>query len=596
MLKLRPTPLTPLKCEHTSVEGMKHASAGSEWVLPLAVVCFWPGAATQTSTSTTQTTVTSTVPPYQYFQGDWSTCSATCAVGTRTREVFCYETCSVPQFCEVAEAFCRDSPKPADFDYCWPAVVSCPDSTTGTFTTTFTSTFSTNTQTVTSQTSTQGVRPGWQCAWDATTGCVIGSIAQVQCGSNCPCCRRADVKSTTPRPFEPTDTGNEVSAAVIVIVALTSVALGSGFAVAGWRSCAKSRRKTHATGSHVPKAEAYGHGDSQTGPRRVREERAGQHEEDTVYDRKLGKGIPSAAPDGFFDGPPDWMNDEEMGASSPSRDRATSRSQTATGNLFTGSEEKEKARSTQSSPMKKGRHDGALAFHRAMDSHRVAAPCLDALRFMPAEAGKDDSDHFAQQESPRVSPTSPSGTLPPGYASAARRNRRTGKQMPDMDDFASDSQHVPGEANTASPRQSHSKTAAPSGKAQQEQKDEPRGKQDRSHHDGPRAAGNADDEPGRKSKQQNKQGMPGASGTPHGDEQRTNPRVAANSAAAPEAADLIAKVDKELDQTQSKDLETRRRTFKNLILKWHPDKNHEEALAAEVFRHLMSRRGRYLEA
>mmetsp|Transcript_117126 Transcript_117126/g.164701 ORF Transcript_117126/g.164701 Transcript_117126/m.164701 type:complete len:537 (-) Transcript_117126:193-1803(-) len=532
--------------ECDGVDGMKSA-VSSEWVvLPLTVACFWPGAATQTFTSTTQTTVTSTVPPYQYFQGDWSACSATCAVGTRTREVFCYETCSVPKFCTVEEERCAGVSKPLSFDYCWPPVASCPDSTTISATTSLTSTRSTNTQTATSRTTTQGVRAGWLCVHEASTGCVAGSIAQVQCGSSCPCCKRSGIQSTTPRPFQPSDGGNEVSAAVVVTVTLTSVALVSGFAFAGWRSCSKSRRKLHA-GTQIPKAEAYGRADSRhTDPRRVKAD-AGQ--EEAVYDRKLGKGIPSAAPDGFFDGPPDWMNDEEDGTSSPSR------SHPAKENMFTRSEDK--ARSTQSSPMRKG-------------------------RFIPA-AGKDESDEH--EESPRATPTSPSGTLPPGYAAAARRNRRTGKEAPDVDSFATDSHHVPGQAN-ASPRQSHSKSKA--SQPGKEEKENDGDGHEKPHQAGPRAAGRSEDDPGRKSRT-------GASGSTRGDE-RANPRVAANTAAAPEAADLIAKVDKELDQTQSKDLETRRRTFKNLILKWHPDKNQEEVLAAEVFRHLMSRRGRYLEA
>jgi len=80
------------------------------------------------------------------------------------------------------------------------------------------------------------------------------------------------------------------------------------------------------------------------------------------------------------------------------------------------------------------------------------------------------------------------------------------------------------------------------------------------------------------------------------DHKKTDPRVAQETAADSAAADLIAKVDLELDQAQSKDLETRRRVFKNLMLKWHPDKNQEEAMATEVFRHVMARRGAFLEA
>lgn len=62
-------------------------------------------------------------------------------------------------------------------------------------------------------------------------------------------------------------------------------------------------------------------------------------------------------------------------------------------------------------------------------------------------------------------------------------------------------------------------------------------------------------------------------------------------------ADLVATVEKELDLTQAKDLEWRRHHFKGLLLKWHPDKNmSQSAEAAEVFKHLMARRGQYLES
>jgi len=60
--------------------------------------------------------------------------------------------------------------------------------------------------------------------------------------------------------------------------------------------------------------------------------------------------------------------------------------------------------------------------------------------------------------------------------------------------------------------------------------------------------------------------------------------------------EITAKLDVELDQTQGKDLEWRRRHFKALLLKWHPDKNREgSVVAGEVFKHLMKRRAVYLE-
>lgn len=71
---------------------------------------------------------------------------------------------------------------------------------------------------------------------------------------------------------------------------------------------------------------------------------------------------------------------------------------------------------------------------------------------------------------------------------------------------------------------------------------------------------------------------------------------AAKDAPAAAAFNVITKIDAELDAMRGKDLEWRRKHFKALLLQWHPDKNHEEPHAAEVFRHLMGRRGNFLEA
>jgi len=64
----------------------------------------------------------------------------------------------------------------------------------------------------------------------------------------------------------------------------------------------------------------------------------------------------------------------------------------------------------------------------------------------------------------------------------------------------------------------------------------------------------------------------------------------------------IKNLDAELDSTRTKDIEWRRRNFKTLLLKWHPDKNtsgmgeaETSAQANEVFKHLLARRTRYLE-
>mmetsp|Transcript_33441 Transcript_33441/g.77042 ORF Transcript_33441/g.77042 Transcript_33441/m.77042 type:complete len:594 (+) Transcript_33441:2-1783(+) len=560
--------------EETEVEGMVQARGISEWVIPLAIsIAYLPGAETQTTTVTTRTT---TLPPYQYFSGDWSSCSVTCEVGTRTREVFCFETCTRPRFCKVGDDNCRSFEKPADFEYCWPPVVRCPDPPTTTFTSTLTSTASTHTRTVTSRTTTQEIRAGWECVTEVNNGCVVDEIARVQCGPRCPCCRRSATQVITTRRFDPSAVGGELPTAVIVTVSLTSVVLISGIGVAGWWSCNRAKRvrppRSHSSRSHSPKAESYGAGTRQSS--RTHGGHAWE-KEDAVYDRKLGKGVPSAAPDGYFDGPPDWMNEDGEDAGSYPGTRSASRARTATENVFVSEGQ---AASVNSSPMRK-------------------------KRFLP-EADDPDS---RQAHSPRGNPNAPSGTLPPGYASAARRHRRAGKDAPDVDDFAADGQHVPGEANaTGSSPKGRSKTNSSAPPPSTEA-----GK-DSSHQEGPRAAGKEDDSQPKGDAKSNRAtgtsgtsgnaGTSGASGTSgttgasrSGDGPKVNPRVATNSAAAPEAFDLIGKVDYELDQTQSKDLETRRRVFKNLILKWHPDKN-PDAQAAEVFRHLMARRGRYLEA
>lgn len=61
--------------------------------------------------------------------------------------------------------------------------------------------------------------------------------------------------------------------------------------------------------------------------------------------------------------------------------------------------------------------------------------------------------------------------------------------------------------------------------------------------------------------------------------------------------DLIAKVDTQLDATRAKDLEWKRQHFKELMLKWHPDKNKDDVnhQATEVFKHLMAQRASYLD-
>jgi len=63
----------------------------------------------------------------------------------------------------------------------------------------------------------------------------------------------------------------------------------------------------------------------------------------------------------------------------------------------------------------------------------------------------------------------------------------------------------------------------------------------------------------------------------------------------------VLKLEADLDSTRAEDLESRKKNFKTLLLKWHPDKNtggmgeaESTAQANEVFKHLLARRDSYL--
>lgn len=210
-------------------------------------------------------------------------------------------------------------------------------------------------------------------------------------------------------------------------------------------------------------------------------------------------------------------------------------------------------------------------------------------------------------------PKPPAENLPPGFAAASRASRRSGKEPPDPSKFhgSHEPPPMPGQANfenSDTPKgKSNRRGMATPPRANENSSDNPSVKKtqsfpsDRNAESDPHTSSahgatsqgfsrdrNAGAAPGRSSTS----GTTGASSSAG----NHDPRTARNAEASSSASDLIALVDRELDQTRSKDLETRRKIFKDLMLHWHPDKNQKEALAAEVFRHLMSCRGRYLEA
>lgn len=89
-------------------------------------------------------------------------------------------------------------------------------------------------------------------------------------------------------------------------------------------------------------------------------------------------------------------------------------------------------------------------------------------------------------------------------------------------------------------------------------------------------------------------GAAGGSSSPPPSSNAASPPPAAST--PPEGAELVDEVAKDMDETQGKDVEWRKQHFKELMLKWHPDKNRSESpeKAAAVFRYLMGRRDRYL--
>lgn len=80
-----------------------------------------------------------------------------------------------------------------------------------------------------------------------------------------------------------------------------------------------------------------------------------------------------------------------------------------------------------------------------------------------------------------------------------------------------------------------------------------------------------------------------------------NTEAKADVGVATQVNEHVVKLDADLDGSRTKDLEFRKKNFKTLLLKWHPDKNtggmgeaESSAQANEVFKHLLARRDGYL--
>jgi len=585
--------------------------------IPLAVaLSCWGLFGARADTVTTTTFVTTTVPEFSYFIGPWSYCTSDCGYGTRERQVYCVYTCSVYYCPKAVEAQCPYWDRPADVETCRGHLIPCQETTTNTVTRTTitTTTITTTTATAPPTTEPPPVLEGFECAPAGDTqNCLPAAYADLRCRRGCTCCRAEaaptteapDVPETTVAPEEATEASGavEVSSEVIIAISVSCAFVLSVCCLVWWRSCnrraekARTQKKSEPSEINVkvefpesPKSTV-----SQSSEDKRKRKKEKKKSKDGIFDRELGHGVPSAPPSGYYDEPPEWMQAEE--ASSPKGSQSSPQGKKtfadANGEYYWTPAD-QPASSPKGSP--KGRRRATertfIDVSKDDDSDEVLTPPDSAWNKFSAGAG----------------------TVPDGFVSASRKARCGGKDPSSRPDpfsaFTSDPPPMPGQANTdhsaskgpsrrgmATPpranedngmggEQRHSSTGS---NFRHSQTEEGAGKQER-----PSSAGAKNTKSD--SRQEETSGGAGKDKPSSEDHKKTDPRVAQETAADSAAADLIAKVDLELDQAQSKDLETRRRVFKNLMLKWHPDKNQEEAMATEVFRHVMARRGAFLEA
>mmetsp|Transcript_89260 Transcript_89260/g.158302 ORF Transcript_89260/g.158302 Transcript_89260/m.158302 type:complete len:601 (+) Transcript_89260:56-1858(+) len=586
-------------------------------LIPLAVTlfCLGLGRGVQAQAETLTTTfATTTVPEFSYFIGPWSDCSSLCSIGTRERQVYCVRTCSVYYCPKAGETQCPYWDRPDDVEPCYGPLIPCQETTTNTVTRT-TITISTSISSTTSPPSTTEPPPvleGFECAPPGDTqNCLPAAYADLRCRSGCTCCRAeipptteaSDIPSTTVAPAEDAEakreSGAEVSPDIIIAVSTSAAVVASVLCLAWWRSCnrraekARSLKKSEQSDISVkvempdsPKS-TFSDGD-----KKKRKKDKKKSKEETIFDRDLGRGVPSAPPGGWYDEPPEWMQ-EETPVSSPKASPSASPSSRKV--LFGANGEYHWSPADQPAASSPSGH------------RRASEPGFSERG--PEEA-EDSDEVLTPPGSPQNKFQAGAGTIPAGFASATRASRRGGKDPSKRPDpfsaFSSEPPPMPGQANTehkspkgpsrrgmATPPRANEDGGAGGERRQSTGADFKRSKTD--------DAGDGKERPtsaGAKGTKSSDSRQGESSSKPSGDEshEKKDPRVAHETAADSAATDLIAKVDLELDQAQSKDLETRRRVFKNLMLKWHPDKNQEEAMATEVFRHIMSRRGAFLEA
>lgn len=599
----------------------------------VATGCFMGLISHAHSQTITSTTITSTVwvPEFQYFSGRWSSCSPQCGRGTRSREVHCIRTCSVyGLYCPKAdEAECSwEGVRPADSEDCLGP--PCPEATTVTATVPITSTRVTSTVTTTGAVASEVV-----CLpifGGDRSSCLPQAEAALRCRAGCPCCQLlqqqndggSGASNTTALPdgsggggSSANDAGPQITVArpaddsssiIIVAVASACAVIALVLALLWWRSCVRRAEISRALREKYAKndkergmdaATQAANEKQRTTSFRTKRPPTTKAEDGTIFDTNLGAGVPSAPPEGYqFNEPSDAEEGRAGGTWEAQQEGPTSKNRSK----FKANRDTHWRSSEQPDVGATATESGT---NRSDGRQRRADKSEDSDECLTPPSGSPRSKQ----------PQSGSATLPPGFAAASRAQRRAGKDSLDPSSFAGAQEpppqmpgqepppQMPGQADAES-EETRTGTAGNSGSSN------PR----RGMATPPRA--NEDDSQNKKTKE-SKRSAPGADssgnsadadagGSPSGsapgggagsnrEEEDDDPRVAKETAASAAAADLIAKVDRELDEALTKDLETRRKIFKALILHWHPDKNQEEERATEVFRYLMARRTRYLQ-
>eukprot|EP00930_Biecheleria_cincta_P055087 TRINITY_DN41455_c0_g1_i1.p1 TRINITY_DN41455_c0_g1~~TRINITY_DN41455_c0_g1_i1.p1 ORF type:complete len:741 (-),score=72.86 TRINITY_DN41455_c0_g1_i1:240-2441(-) len=674
------------------------------------------------------TTTTSEVAAYKWFLTAWSTCSRTCGWGTRVRNVYCVHWCSYfsSGLCpRKGDSQClKFEERPENSEDCYG---TCPITSTAT-TSSLTMTVSTfSTQTSTTATVTEIAFRDYDCVPLAEPqNCLAKDVARSLCGPSCFCCVKTSkgvpiqISSASWRPLPSTESASDSSSPDMVLIVCASVSGGITLmlSLVWWMSCINRAEKAKALRPYkapvLPPPSPTGSKGKTRSFWKTFTFKKKKKRKDTgvIFDRKLGKGVASAPPDGYFeeevfadvDGAftRNTFEPDDGGRHSPSAAKKTkqyvvidgeyftapadqnvlspsspSRGRSRPGNLESpaSSPSASKLRGVQpesapsspnaskrcasrpgtNSPVASKSRSFLSESTRSSPSNRPA-PHFAARHPQHQHDGLEESDYsvsddtdssYSSADTPTSSiPKSPNGgklrspseNLPPGFASASRASRRSGKEPPHPWEFHGTQQPppMPGQANfenTDIPKgKPNRRGMATPPRANESGSDDPNLKQnhgqtssgDRDAHNGPRRSNTtgatgqafpgdraADSGPKRSHtfgatgnasssdrKADSGPGQNSASGTTGASSSGENydPRTARDAGTSSAAFDLITKVDCELDQTSGKDLETRRKVFKNLMLRWHPDKNQTETMAAEIFRHLMSRRDRYLEA